>query len=372
MRTAIISDLHLGGAFGADVLRSAEIRQALFEQISSADRLVLLGDVVELRERPLGIALAAAQPFFEELGSALGTRRVIIVPGNHDHRFAEPLLDQLSLAGQPALGLEHRYQASSEPAALLQKWLGGAALEFAYPGIWLRDDVYATHGHYMDCHLSLPRAECLAAAAVLRASGPLPRAPKPEDYERALRPLYGFSFGLAQSRASVVALRSGRSSETIWELLSGSGERGLGRWIAAGAARGGLRASIWGINRLLRADFAPDISAEGIFRSGLAGAIELVRRLDPGAGHVITGHTHRGGPRVGEAPWLLPGGRLHNTGSWVFSSAFHHPGTPPGPYWPGTVTWVSEDGPPHRVEVLAQRSHREMAAIAPFIRANRG
>ena len=60
---------------------------------------------------------------------------------------------------------------------------------------------------------------------------------------------------------------------------------------------------------------------------------------------MITGHTHRGGPNEDEAEWALPGGgRLHNTGSWVFASAFHHPGRPPGPYWPGTVTWVEDEG----------------------------
>ena len=158
MQTAIISDLHLSSADGADVLRSADVRGALFEQIEGADRLVMLGDVIELRERPLGVALALAQPFFEELGSALAGREVILVPGNHDHHFAEPMLDRLSLAGGSPIGLEHRYPPSPGPEQLLQRWLGPTRLEFAYPGIWLREDVYATHGHYMDCHLSLPRA----------------------------------------------------------------------------------------------------------------------------------------------------------------------------------------------------------------------
>jgi hypothetical protein len=71
---------------------------------------------------------------------------------------------------------------------------------------------------------------------------------------------------------------------------------------------------------------------------------------------VITGHTHRGGPWEGEVPWpLAGGGLLHNTGSWVFASAFHHPGTPPGPYWPGTVTWLEGDAPPRRVRLLIDR-----------------
>ena len=373
MRTAIVSDLHLGSASGEDVLRDAAIRRTLFEEIAAADRVVLLGDVVELRERPLGDALAAARPFFEELGEALGDRApVILVPGNHDHRFAEPLLDELSLSGRPTLGLEQRYAPDPGPAALLDRWLGGARLELAYPGIWLRDDVYATHGHYMDCHLSLPRAECVTAAAVMRASGPLPTPATPEDYERVLRPLYGFSFGLAQSRASGVARKAGRSSETAWELVSGNSSGGIRRRVVGGAARAGVSGAIWTINRLLRSGFDSDLSGAAIFRSGVAGATEMASRLELDAAHVLTGHTHRGGPQEGEADWVLPGGgRLHNTGSWVFSSAFHHPGAPPSPYWPGTVTWVEDDGPPRRVQLLAERPREELAAIAGLSRATR-
>jgi hypothetical protein len=90
----------------------------------------------------------------------------------------------------------------------------------------------------------------------------------------------------------------------------------------------------------------------------------MARRLGVDGGHVVTGHTHRGGPRPGEAPWPLPGGgQLHNTGNWIFSTAFHHPGTPPSPYWPGTVTWVEDEGPPRRVDLLRDRSHDEMIAM---------
>ena len=54
VKTAIISDLHLGASSGSDVLRDPEIRAVLFEELRRADRLVLLGDAIELRERPLG------------------------------------------------------------------------------------------------------------------------------------------------------------------------------------------------------------------------------------------------------------------------------------------------------------------------------
>src|SRR4029077_12772351 len=98
MRTAIVSDLHLGSAFGEDLLRDAGIRRILLDELSSAERVVLLGDVLELRETPLAAALESARPFFEEWGEAMNGRPVVLVPGNHDHRLAEPLLEQLALA----------------------------------------------------------------------------------------------------------------------------------------------------------------------------------------------------------------------------------------------------------------------------------
>ncbi|HEX8049881.1 MAG TPA: metallophosphoesterase, partial [Solirubrobacterales bacterium] len=117
MRTAIVSDLHLGVASDEDVLRDADVRRVLFAEIAGADRLVLLGDAVELRNLPLGPSLERSRPFFEELGEALGEVEVTLVPGNHDARLAEPLLDELSIAGEPALGLERHHPPSPGPAA---------------------------------------------------------------------------------------------------------------------------------------------------------------------------------------------------------------------------------------------------------------
>lgn len=357
MRTAIVSDLHLGGAVGDDVLRDPGIARLLLEEIAGADRVVLLGDALELRDLSLGVAMAAARPFFAALGEALAGREVVLVPGNHDHRFAEPLLDALSLAEAP-LRLEHRYEPAPGPTAAIAEWLGPARMRLAYPGLWLREDVYATHGHYMDPHLSLPRAECVAAAAVMRLSGPLPAAAAPADYERVLAPIYGLGYGLAQGRRRLPRGRS-HPSETAWKLLSGN-DAGAGRRRRLGgrALRASFPRLVGGVNRLLRAEFEPDISPAAIFRSGLEGATEMAARLGVDGGHVITGHTHRGGPEAGEGEWpLRGGGRLHNTGNWIFATAFHHPGRPPGPYWPGTVTWLDDEGPPRRVHLLSEHSH---------------
>ncbi len=359
MRTAIISDLHLGVASDEDVLRDPAIRRILLEEIGGADRLILLGDVVELRNLPVGPALERSRPFFEELGEATSEVEVTLVPGNHDARLAEPLLDELSIEGDSALGLEHRFAPSPGPLATIDRWLGPTQLKVAYPGLWLREDVYATHGHYIDVHLSLPRAECVAAAAAMRFLGKLPQRATPIDYERVLRPLYGFAYGLAQ--VLPVKRRRNGPFERWWEVLAGERKA---RTLRGRAAAASFPAAIYGLNKLLRADFEPDVTPTAIFRSGVDAGIEMATRLGIDDVHVIAGHTHRGGPLPDEPNWPLPrGGQLHNTGSWVFATAFHHPGRPPSPYWPGTVTWLEDDAAPRRVQLLLDRSHAELLEL---------
>jgi predicted phosphodiesterase len=361
MRTAIVSDLHLGSANGEDLGRDPAMRQILLDEIRGADRLVLLGDVLELRELPMARVLETVRPFFEELGEAMAGRRVVLVPGNHDHRLAEPLLDEVALA-DATLGLEHRGLPAGEPATRIATWLGKTELGIAYPGVWLRDDVYATHGHYMDCHMSLPRLECVAAAAVMRAGGKPPDPSAPADYERVLRPIYGLAYALAETGLAPGATVP---SARAWRTISGRHRKGgrARRVVAKAAVSAGVPSSVWLLNRLFRAGFDPDLSSAAIARSGIDAATEMSRRLHVEAAHTITGHTHRAGPEESDAEWLLPGGgRLHNTGSWVYADAFHHPGTPPGPYWPGTVTWVEDEGAPRRVRLLLDQSREELRA----------
>ena len=52
---------------------------------------------------------------------------------------------------------------------------GPRALRSAYPGVWLREDVYATHGHYGDRHNTMPILERLGAGR-WGASSARPRA----------------------------------------------------------------------------------------------------------------------------------------------------------------------------------------------------
>src|SRR6478672_7585523 len=80
--TLVVSDLHLGSRARADLLRSASIREPLMAALRDGiERLVLLGDALELRQGPLREALAAARPFFAEAGAALGSDgEIVLVP----------------------------------------------------------------------------------------------------------------------------------------------------------------------------------------------------------------------------------------------------------------------------------------------------
>src|SRR6201996_6140522 len=260
MKTAIVSGLPLGTTSGSDVLRDPAIRAVLLEELRGADRLVLLGDVIELRERPLGAALDLALPALAEVGAAVGDAEVFRVPGNHDARLAEPLLDGLSIAGAP-LALDSTADPSPGPTAAIAAALAPAHLRIAYPGVWLRDDVYAIHGNYMDAHLTLPRAECVAVALIRRFAGDLPDEATPADYERLLRPIYGLSFGAAQSMRRRPRPRDHGPSEAAWELIAGERpDRTRTRRAKVRAVRAAFPLAVAGVNRLLHADFDADIS----------------------------------------------------------------------------------------------------------------
>ena len=85
------------------------MRDRLLARLAPADRIVLLGDVVELRDRPLGEALQIARPFFEQLREVAPDAELVIVPGNHDYQLLEPWLRKQRLQSvRPSVALEQR------------------------------------------------------------------------------------------------------------------------------------------------------------------------------------------------------------------------------------------------------------------------
>ncbi len=221
-------------------------------------------------------------------------------------------------------------------------------MTLAYPGLWLRDDVWATHGHYADLHLTVPRLESIFAHAVGRMVGAGKRGPSLETYEATVAPVYAFSHAIAQSAPAQRAIRGGNTSREVWSKAVGGGPAGFA------IGRVAIPAAVGALNHLGIGRFRADISALELRRGGLRAMAQVVRDLDVEAAHVLFGHTHRAGPLPGEVEGWWPGGgvRLHNTGSWLLETAFSAAEGPANPYWPGRVTWVGEDGPPEFENVL--------------------
>ncbi|HEY6464335.1 MAG TPA: hypothetical protein VIY73_29410, partial [Polyangiaceae bacterium] len=61
-RTLVVSDLHLGTRAGVDVVRRDRVRDALLAALDGVDRLVLLGDTLELRQSAVPVVLERAAP----------------------------------------------------------------------------------------------------------------------------------------------------------------------------------------------------------------------------------------------------------------------------------------------------------------------
>ena len=181
-------------------------------------------------------------------------------------------------------------------------------MRFAYPGLWLRDDVYATHGHYLDRHLTVPTIERLGVAAIERTLGIAAGRPGParppgqsatgasvDEYERVQTPVYALLFGLAQ--ATVGERRGGADpSVRLWQMLGGGETRAarVRSWLLGSVAVPG---AVGVANRLglgpVRSDLSPGRDRARRLRGD-------GRRWSSGLGidadHVIFGHTHRRGP----------------------------------------------------------------------------
>jgi hypothetical protein len=349
--TVVMSDMHLGARPVNDVLRSHLVRAKLMPWLARADQVVLLGDAVELRQGPIEDALDVARPFFGELGEAVAGKRVVIVPGNHDH----PLLQER------ATGQFERPVRSGEPGPLgeIASWLPASELVLSYPGYRIRADVWATHGHYLDCHNTVPTIETILVALAKRrsklpAEGPL----QVSDYENTVAPLYMLGFRVAQ-RARTAA---GTPSKKAWEMLARTeGRPGLAARVLGGAlVPGGVAA----LNRLGFGPFNPEISGPALRQGGLRAMGQVVERLGIEAEHVIFGHTHRLGPLDGDEGWVTDGGmRLYNSGNWLYEPVFLDRSPAASPYWPGGLVVVEDEGPPRIERALMDLQHEDFVPI---------
>lgn len=321
--TATLSDLHLGDPAGRDVLRTPAALDAVCTRLAGIDRLVLLGDVFELRAGPVGDRLDDAEPVLRRIAAAMRGGEVILVPGNHDHPLVADALAERRLSDRAGtLVLDEHVAADATPLARhVATWFSGTRLELRYPGVWLNSRMYATHGHYMDVHMRTPTLERLAAGALGWLLPPMGAAPSPNAYEARLAPMMALCFAAAQAQPRFPGLPAIEGAFFgLLERLPEPGRLGLGR-------------------------LTTDVSLEAQLDDGLDGLHEAMSRLAVAADDVLFGHVHRSGPWPEDAPDAFRRGtaRFWNPGSWIRDDAAMADGG--GNWGPGAVILV-EDGTP--------------------------
>jgi hypothetical protein len=349
MSTLVISDLHLGTRTNRDVLQTPSALSGLTAALKAGDRLVILGDLVELRHGPERDAFAAATEPLAAIGEALGASgEVVIAPGNHDHALLNGWLGRRAHAGPPpALGLQSEVEwADDELLGELAACLRPASVRAVYPGIWLRDDVYALHGHYGDLHLTVPTLERLGAGAMTRIVGLADDGPQSaEDYELVLAPIYAWIQALAQRIEPRLGGHLHGGSVRGWRALTDGESRPLRRRALAA----GFPAVVAALNRMQLGDrLRPELSGPALRRGGLRACETVLGRLGITARYVVFGHTHRAGPLPGDdgSEWLTRSGTgLINSGCWVDEPAFHGPDPSLSPYRPGFAVRLDDEAP---------------------------
>lgn len=340
MKTLVVSDLHLGSRLGRDVLRRPEALDALVAAIGDVERLVLLGDVVELLEGRPAEAMEIAEPVLREIGARLGAgREVIVVAGNHDAEMVRPWAraQGRSLASDASVPLD-----ATALLGRLTSWLQPARVSVRYPGVWLGEGVWATHGHYLDRHL-LPSAVYGVARGLL---GRLPGdSAVPADYEQAGKP--------SVTRVEALLTRwLPRPFAALWDDLA----EYLRAATMPGVSQGPLASRIGSVPaRLLGVQMR---------RASIPALARVAHRFGVDADWVIFGHVHRRGPLADDdlEQWDGPGGRprIANTGSWVYEPLLVHHVSPPHAYWPGGALVLEPGRDPQSIGLL---DHLEATAL---------
>ena len=340
--TLVVSDLHLGMAGDRDVLRrDPAALEALLGAVRAADRVVLLGDVVELLEgRPVE-ALEHATPVLQAVGAAAGRgTELLVVPGNHDFATVRGWLAHRARIPR-RVGLAARVGRESTPwLSAVTRALRPARPEVRYPGAWLADGVYATHGHYLDRHLTPEVVRRAMLPRLGRVVGDVPDPATAEDYERA----GGVNF------AALAGWLASEAPDGVGDVVD---------QLAGRVRRAALRVAPHANAVLTLAGVAEgrqDAVATALRRAGLAAMGEVVARLRLDAEHVVFGHTHRAGPFPEDdaAEWRSrAGARLVNSGSWVHDPFLLEGAGPGHPWWPGRAVVVGDDGVPRLESLLA-------------------
>ena len=328
-----------------------EPRERLIEALAEADRVVVLGDLLELREQPVARVLddrraRARRPRPRPAAAS----RAVVVPGNHDHHLADAFLDQLRLEDQPGPRAAHRRRAATPgllgrlaellPAALAEPGLPGhlaarRRLRHPRPPGRRAHDRPAPRGDHVLGHA--PRHAAPRARLAGRLRG---------DRRPALLALPRHRPGLVAAprwrRPAAPRAACGRCCRRGGLGGFARGPRGRARR-RAGAEQRGLR------------PLPPRDQRRRAARLGPAGDGRGGATAWTSAPSTCSSGTPTGPGRSRDATTTgarASGALLHNTGSWYHEGSLIADAGPSSPYWPGWVTWLDDGGPPRLENVL--------------------
>jgi hypothetical protein len=192
-------------------------------------------------------------------------------------------------------------------------WLGADRVQVRYPGVWLSDEIWATHGHYLNHYL-----RPISSVGLLH----------PRHRQRPADPRLPAGYEYTRNPPAKPHMRDGLPPQ---------------RWH----------------DRAVPPVLAPLLTrvlARQVRNHSLPALAHAAYALGVEAPWVLFGHVHRLGPLPGDAaaPWsgLTPGQRLLNTGSWRFEPVIGHRIHPPHPYWPGGAVTIDDDGVPKAIGLL--------------------
>lgn len=393
MRALVISDTHFGAWTGQDILRDADTLALLAPHLDGLDEVIFLGDLFDLLFARLEDAFAAAGGLLELLREKLQGRRLVFLPGNHDHHFVlreQEALRELRLATDgPVDPADRRLGDALLFRRFLARRLEGVEVQVRYP-TYTFGRVLCTHGHYLDPHArgtgSLVDRLLGHAIWSIALGGRVVDPRTVDDYESTITLLTEELYTLAQLPHGTAAQRN------VYAAV---------RRIGAAARAAGAPARVTGhaLRRLRGAPqygrrpgearaVAPYLSARAGERDRRAtsGApvahaaspayplVRLVRPSDPreqalaafaqvvetlGWGRetdqIVFAHTHQPLEDV-----RAPGSpvRYWNTGSWIYEPDLSSPAAYRGYLrraWPGTAVLIDTDEPAPRL--LRLREH---------------